>query len=205
MVTVPLPTFVDYMLARGSAKVTVVRAAKRQLSSEPYNQVDYYFHLRRPLVRALLAGGDPAPLVECVQTLDDPKKLRNYEEIVAGLSRVFRSHSFEAEKISKHTWSHAQLEVPVTPAARVKIDGGGWEVAFVYLKDEPLDARAVAPILELLYLTHGDLGSPVIIDARRSKLLRPSRSASIRRGMQGLLEGEAESILRLWLSDLEAA
>lgn len=196
MVEITLPTFADFIFARGSVKVTKVVQAHRQYGNQDdHKQVDHYIHLRRPLMRALLAGGDPAPLAECLTTLQDPKKYQSHAAIVEGLTRVFARHEFEGHAVSKRLWRHADLTVSVTPQARLRMDDG-WHVAYVHLKKEELDARAVAPMLELLSVTHGHLGEPLVIEARTGKLYRPSPSPSIRRGLRSLLEGEAESFVR---------
>lgn len=203
MVKITLPTFVDFMAATGTVRVTQVRTAKIQhLSAEDHRKIDHYIHLRRPLMDAL-DSGLPGPLVSCLNSLQDPKKVANYKAIVAGMTKFLAKHDFEVHQIHRRQWRHGDLTVSVTPTARLWMDDA-WHVAFVYLKAEPLTARSAAPILHLLQLSHGQLGSPLIIEARTGKVYRPSKSARMLRGLGPLLEGEAEAFVRLWNGNLEA-
>ena len=201
----PLPTFVGFMLTNGTPRVTKIREARQLLrSAEPYNRVDHYFHLRRPLDEALLAGGDAQPLLDCLRSLEDPKKREGHEAIVKGLTKFFRKHEFHAKAVGKRPWRHGDLEVTVRPNAILTM-GGQDQVAFVHLKAEPLNARLVAPMLQLLDQTHGDLGAPMIVEARTGKVFQPSKSAKTRRGLNALLAAEAQAFVELWNGNLEAA
>jgi hypothetical protein len=111
---------------------------------------------------------------------------------------------FEAQAIGKRAWTHGGLQVSVNPTARIKI-GEAWHVAYVHLKADDLNARVAAPVLELIKLSHGDLGSPLIVGTRTGKVHRPSRSTTTRRGMTALLEAEAEAFVRLWHGVAEVA
>lgn len=194
-----LPTFASFVLTNGSPKVTAVRNAQRASVARDYAAVDHYIHLRRPLNEAFYAGGDPAPLHDVLLRLKDPKKYASHKAVVDGLSRYFRTVSFTALPVRKRAWSHGGLTVSVTPTVRLQI-GDDWHVAYVHLKQDPLSARTVAPVLELIEQTHGRLGTPLVIDARAGRAHSPSRSPQIRRGLGALLEAEALAFVQLWNS-----
>ena len=198
MPRISLPTFAGYLVTNGPSKVTKVLEARRaQDGPDTYAAGDHYIHLRAPLREAFLAGGDPQPLHDMMATLRDPKKIRSHQAVVDGLTKFFGSTQFEARAIQKQEWTHGELTVTVNPTARLLI-GDAWHVAYVHLKADDLDARIAAPVLELIGLTHGHLGTPMIIEARSGKAHHPSRSAKTRRGLQALLEGEAEAFVRMW-------
>jgi hypothetical protein len=198
MPRITLPTYASFLVASGPTRITKVLQARRaQEGPASYPAGDHYIHLRAPLRDALLAGGDPRPLLDVLDDLHDARKALNYQAIVDGLIKVFRTTDFEGRSIDKRSWIHRDLTVTVNPTARLYI-GGRWHVVYVHLNQEPLDARSIQPVLELIRITHGDLGEPLIIDARRAKLHRPSPSARTRRGLAALLDAEAESFLSLW-------
>lgn len=198
MPCITLPTYASFLVASGPSRITKVLQARRaQDGPTGYAAGDHYIHLRAPLRDALLAGGDPQPLLDVLEGLHDARKVSNYRAIVDGLIEVFRTTDFEGRSIEKRSWTHGDLTVTVNPTARLYIDGR-WHVAYVHLNQDPLDARSIQPVLELMRMTHGDLGEPLIIDSRRARLYHPSRSARVRRGLAALLEAEAESFLSLW-------
>ena len=117
MPAIPLSTFVAFLPSSGPSRGTkVCEARSLLLTAEPYNRVDRY--LRRPLGRVLLAGGDPQPLVDCLQTPKDPKKRDGHRAIVDGLSRFLRASTFEAAPIAKASWISGDLGVPRIIEAR---------------------------------------------------------------------------------------
>jgi hypothetical protein len=198
MPRISLPTFAGYLVTNGPSKVTKVLEARRaQEGPDTYAAGDHYIHLRAPLREAFLAGGDPRPLLDVLPTLRDPKKIRSHQAVVDGLIRFFDSTDFQALQVQKQDWVHGGLTVSVNPTARIRI-GEGWHVVYVHLKADELDTRIAAPVLELIGLTHGYLGTPMIVEARTGKVHRPSRSARTRRGLKALLEGEAEAFVRMW-------
>jgi len=204
MPRITLPQFAGYLVTHGPPKVTKVLEARRADEAETYSASDFYIHLRSPLREALLAGGDPQPLTDVLTTLQDSRKIRNYREIVAGLTLFFASTNFEARPVAKRDWVHGDLTVSVTPTARLLIDGE-WHVVYVHLKQDDLDARIAAPVLELIEMTHGSLGAPMMIDARSGRVFRPSSSPRTRRGLRALIQGEAEAFVRIWRDAQEVA
>lgn len=195
---ITLPEFVGYLVTNGSPKITrVLNARRAKEGSTPYKKNDYYVHLRVPLRESFLAGGDPQPLIEALDDVHDLKKIENYREIVAGLRKYFAANDFEARLVEKRTWVHGDLQVSVNPLVRINLDGD-WYVVYVHLKADALSARSVAPALQLIEMTHGHLGTPMLLDARAGKAHLPSRSSSIRRGLRALLEAEAEAFVSLW-------
>lgn len=195
---ISLPTYASFLLTNGPSKVTKVLEARRsQHGPDTYAAGDHYIHLRAPLREAFLSGGDPQPLQDVLAELRDPKKIRSHRAVVEGLTKFFNANDFEACAIQRRDWTHGELTVSVNPTARLFIQDS-WQVAYIHLKADDLDACIAAPVLELIGLTHGHLGSPMIVEARTGKVHRPSRSARTRRGLQALLEGEAEAFVRMW-------
>lgn len=198
MPRISLPTFAGFLVTSGPSKVTqVLKARRAQEGPDPYAAVDHYIHLRAPLREAFLAGGDPRPMQDVIPTLRDPKKIRSHTAVVGGLTEFFDSNQIDAMQVQKRVWAHGGLTVSVNPTARIRI-ADEWHVAYVHLRADDLDARIAAPVLELLGLTHGHIGAPMVVEARTAKVHRPSRSARTRRGLQVLLEGEAEAFVRMW-------
>jgi hypothetical protein len=205
MPRITLPQFAGYLVTSGPSKVTKVLEARRaQEGPGTYAAGDHYIHLRTPLREAFLAGGDSQPLADVLPTLTDPKKVRSHRAVVAGLTRFFDSTDFEGRHLPRRDWVHGNLTVSVTPTARLLI-GDEWHVVYVHLKADRLDARIASPVLELVGLSHGDLGAPMVVEARTGKVHHPSRSARTRRGLRSLLEGEAEAFVRIWQGAEEVA
>jgi hypothetical protein len=200
-----LSQFAGYLVTSGPSKVTKVLEARRADDGPAtYAQGDHYVHLRGPLREAFLGGGDPQPLLDMMASLPDPKKINSHQAVVDGLVKFFGTIDFEASAIDKRPWSHGELTVMVNPTFRLLVDGT-WHVAYVHLKADNLDARIAAPVLELIRLTHGGDGSPMIVEARTGKVHQPSRSARTRRGLTALLEAEADAFVTLWHGTAEVA
>lgn len=205
MVPTTLPIFAGFLITSGPPRVTKVREARAlHLNTEPYRSGDHYIHLRRPIREAFLAGGDRQMLVDVLDRLTDPKKQASHAAVLSGLSKFFTKHAFTGGPLKKRIWTHGDLRVSVTPTARILINDQ-WHVVYVHLKAEPLSGLAVAPILELIQKTHGDLGSPMIVEGRTGKTYRPSTSDRVRRGLGALLDAEADAFVALWNADLEPA
>lgn len=202
MVSITLPTFTDFLLARSAARLTKVRDARRLVeASESYRLVDYYLSLRRPLVDMLVSGGDMAGIDDCVHHLSDAKKLANYKSIRDGLAGWAGQTTFEGRRVRRSAWRSGDLTVKVHPQARIKI-AGQWHVVYCYLKGDKLDRFRVQSTLHLLNQTHGQLGTPMLLEARTGKTFGPGKP---RPGMDALLRAEAMAFVSLWEDDLDAA
>jgi hypothetical protein len=198
MPRITLPTYASFLITSGPSRVTKVRQARKAREDRAtYPAGDHYIHLRAPLRNAVLAGGDVRTLQDALSGLRDPKKVSNYTAIISGLAKIFTTIDFDACLVPKRSWTHGELTVDVNPTCRLRFNGQ-WHVAYIHLNRDPLDARAIQPILELMRLTHGDLGEPVLIDARRGRLHHPSRSANVRRNLGDLLAAEADAFVSLW-------
>src|SRR4051812_9795031 len=78
MVTVSLTTFIDFVSATGTARLTKVRQARKQYEQEWEPTRDFYKPLRDRISRCAAQGWNADNLRKMLADVKDPKKLENY-------------------------------------------------------------------------------------------------------------------------------
>lgn len=191
-------SFFNYLVAQSTTKVTRVREAKRMMTAphDDHVQMDYWHSLRTIAVDFVIHGRSASHLDRRLGAVADQRKTDNYAAVADGLKRWRGRKSISAEKITSNTWTHGGLSISVTPELLVSWPGQGPFVTKLYFSSEPLSKYKTAPMLRLLELTHGNLGTAAVLDTRRGKLHTgpTSRPADL----DILLETEAASFVQVW-------
>src|ERR1700755_1981682 len=84
MPTVSLTTFVDFVAASGTTRITRVRNAKTFYAQGYAPERDFYKPLRDRIERCFAAGWSASSLTHALKDVSDPKKTANYEECRTG-------------------------------------------------------------------------------------------------------------------------
>jgi hypothetical protein len=192
--SVSLPTFIDFVCALGTAKITKVRVA-RDRYGRPYEPAqDYYKGLREKLCDVLRDGSGASGLRGFVPSVH-AKKTDHYNAAVKGFRKFLAKHevSFSGDITSAY-WSEGGLEVKVNPELLLVVDGQTLVVK-LHFKEEPLSAHRAQTSLQLLHETHGDIGTAAILDVRRGTLYKHQGFP----GVAALLRGEATSFAAIWV------
>lgn len=145
MPEISLTTFVDFVTAAGTPRLTKVKGAK-EFYGEPYSPArDFYGPLRKRIIQTFESGWNPKEFDKLLADIDDPKKLTHYSQCRKGLRKwagVSGMKTFEWTKPQRAVWSSQGLDVNVSPELWVKYDGAVHAIK-LYFKGEPLSQQKV--------------------------------------------------------------
>src|SRR5580700_6227882 len=118
-----MTTFVDFVVATGTGKITLSRDAKSfyEDTSVPYHLRAFYKPLTEAITACLSAGGDRGPLDDCIRNTSDAKKIVHYKANVAGLKKWIGRKTIVWTGVSSKTWRSSGLEVSVNPEVGVAV------------------------------------------------------------------------------------
>ena len=87
LIEITLTTFIDFVFASGTARITRVRRAKEQYG-EPYDPMkDFWRALRVGIVDMHERNANPATLDALLRDLREPKKRHLYPDCIDGYKR----------------------------------------------------------------------------------------------------------------------
>lgn len=192
MTSVSLTTFIDFVTATGTARLTKVRNARRQYEQEWTAAADYWKGLRDRIQQTARTGWK---LVSLLADVNESKR-QNYEDCVRGLNKWAGRKGRDVKAVPtgrKTVWSSGALEVAVNPEL-LAAEGDGRYVVKLYFKSEPLSKQKAQVALRLLRETVTTKSGVAIVDARRGKFLSGGDAA----GLDALLRAEAAAFTTLW-------
>ena len=197
MPTIYLTDFVDFVARSGQPKLTKVQELFTRDDYHP--ATDFYKPLRDGLRTHHRAGGTRAEVLSLLPALTtDAKKQDNYTMRLASYHRFWGRHTIDWFEPTASFWSHAGLQVKVSPHLGLLIDGQPHLIQ-VWFKDDRLKPGQVQLILSLL---ETQLGASVpagttfgLLQLSTGKL---HLAATRRPDLDLLLAGEADSFLRIW-------
>ena len=85
MAKISLTDFVDIVSKAGRPKATKVRQVKERPDYEP--AFDFYKALREHIVEVHSSGGGKEIISDVMVSISDPKKIKNYPELLAGYKK----------------------------------------------------------------------------------------------------------------------
>ncbi len=188
-------TFVDFVAATGTARLTKIREAKRFYDEGYAPARDFYKPFRDRVQACFDSGWSSAELKKALADVDDPKKAENYEVCRKGLTRWVGRKTTTALTDVRGTWTSGRLNVSVNPELHLEINGSPHLIK-LYLKGEQLSKQRANAALHLIGEIAGD-STPSVLDVRRAKLFVPTVPIP---GMDALLNAEAVALATLWSS-----
>ncbi|WP_143219342.1 hypothetical protein [Actinokineospora bangkokensis] len=199
-VVVTAPAFAEYAGAgrRGRGEIVVDQHA-RALDEGHHAHVFY-----KPLVEAIqVAVSEPDPaavLAEAAGRAELNGQARAFEEVAAGFLPWWRRLRATPLAVGRSAVDFGTLEVSVAPHLAFRDRHGDEHVVLLHLKEPPLPRDAANAALRLLERCALDLqpgARPLVLDTRRGKELRLSRSVSVAK-LDAWLAAEASAYLTHW-------
>lgn len=194
MLSITMTTFVDFVSATGTARLTKVRQAKQFYGAPWAPERDFYKPFRDRVDDLFNAGWDAQKLRESLAGVTDPKKVDNYEECREGLTKWVGRKTITALPARRSTWTGGALQVSVNPELHVEIDGKPYLIK-LYMKSDALSKPKANTSLHLLGKKAAAGTTVGVLDVRRSKLFVPTVNIA---GMDALLKAEATALVSLW-------
>jgi hypothetical protein len=196
MPAVSLTTFVDFVAATGTARITKVRDAKRYYEQGYAPERDFYKPLRDRIEATFEDGWSAKSLRDALADVTDPKKIENYEESRAGLTKWVGRKTITTLPQRRMAWKSGDLDVNVNPELHIEINDKPHLIK-MYLKAEPLSKQKANVVLHLLAQKAKASTTVGVLDVRRSKLYTPTVDID---GMDALLTAEAVAFTTMWNS-----
>lgn len=195
-VDITLTTFIDFVFASGTAKITCVRGAKK-LYDQPYGpEKDFWRILRMGIIEMHQSEAKPATLDGILQSLRDPRKQHLYPGCIEGYRQWLGRRNAKWMGAKAASWICDDLVVNVNPELGLDLNGRQ-HIIKLYFKKEPLTKRRVQAILHLLQTAAKDDHNAIkgILDVPRSRFISYENSTV---GIEALLHGEARSFATMW-------
>ncbi len=171
MPQISLTDFVDIVSKSGRQKATKVRQVKDRPEYEP--AFDFYKPLREHLAELHRSGGTKSDVSEVLATLSDPKKIRNYPDLVVGYKKWWGRKTLAWFNPPRDVYSFSGFDVSVNPELGLAVNGER-HIIKLYLKSEKLTSFKTDLILDLLEYKLRSKAHPTdkfaVLDVRESKL-----------------------------------
>ena len=198
-----MTTFVDFVLAHGTPRVTVVKNAKARYQEVYARDNDFYGPLRSFIVAAAqqnLNSMDTVASIPSARGNRNAHKLKAYEACIAGYKKWHRRKAIVwCEKLGSKSpiWTRGRLVIRVEPELRVSINQTPHMIKLYCEEDRPSKQR-LATMFHLLKQSDRTKQLQVsvgILDIRRGRLHRPIREVP---GLEELLTGEVAAFQKMW-------
>lgn len=196
VLTISLTTFIDFVAATGTGRITKVRNAKRQYDAEWDASKDFYKPLRDRILKCAGQGWDKKALNVMLKEVTDTKKIPNYAECEKGLVKwIGTKKSVTAvPAAAKALWTSGDLTIRVNPELLVD-DGGNRYVVKLYFKSDDLSSAKAQLILHLMSKSSKLKGTMAVLDTRRGKVFVHTKKVD---GIDALLKAEASALSQMW-------
>ena len=203
MTEISMTTFVDFVIASGTSRLTVVKNAKAQYEREYNPATDFYKSLRESIIDAAqqnLNGKETLDLIRLALANLSSSKSKAYQECGEGYEKwrgrknivwdnAYRSESSE--------WTQGRLAIRINPELGLLIKGRPHIIKLYFKAGNPSKQRLEAMFHLLKRYVYRKRTSVTvgILDMRRGQLYTPTRTVS---GMEQLLAGEAAAFQTMW-------
>ncbi len=197
MPEISMTTFVDFVLASGTQRLTVVRRAKADYQTKYDPARDFYRLLREGIVEMHQMQKPRVSLDGIVQNLSDAKKVAPYLECIDAYKRWCGKKQFEWVGAYSIDWKCDDLVVRVNPELGMCINDAP-HVITLYFKGESPSKQRLETMFHLLELSlPAELrdATPGILDVRRGNLFKPNRDIP---SIGALLMGDALAFQTMW-------
>jgi hypothetical protein len=201
MPEITLTTFLDFVNAAGSPKITVVRKAKKQYLEGYKQSFDYWKRLRDAIIKMhseeLPRSSLDKFLAEFAQEKNDTAKAAHYKECIDGYKKWLGKKQVAWIGTATKTWESGGLQVRVNPELGLKVGDKDYFIK-LYWKRVDLPKLRAGTMLHLMQTAITAPTSPRIsgiLDVSRGKLLETVAAVA---GLDALLAAEAQSFTSIW-------
>lgn len=197
-IEISLTDFVDFVCKAGSSKLTKVKQIKSRDDYSP--ATDFYKALRKGIIKNHENGGGKKELNKIIDSITDPKKIKNYNEALTGYKKFWgRKHITYFLPPYKH-WIIGDVDIRINPELGLEYDDQFFVVK-LYLKSDKLSRDKIDQILTLM---ESQLRKKVeqevkmaVLDVKNAKFYVKEDSDVT---LLPLLDGEARSFETIWNS-----
>ncbi len=192
-----MTTFVDFVQAGGTARISSVRKAKEMYETPYQPPFDFYKQLRER-IGTMQEKGEPASVLDVfVAGVTNERKDQKYQDCVAAYKKWFGRKKIKWIGTLSENWTSGDLTVRVNPELGLSINGTNYIIK-LYFKQQPAAKTKLDVMLHLLQVGLPVLPTPAIpaiLDVPRGKLIEPTGHKP---GLDALLAGEAAAFSTMW-------
>ncbi len=196
MTEISMTTFVDFVLASGTKRLTCVRTAKADYA-QPYKPArDFYGALREAIVD-MHQNQRPRESLDSALLGVGNTRTSAYVECIAAYKQWCGRKRFQWTDTFRSDWTNGGLTVKVNPELGMRINGTPYIIKLYFKGESPSKIR-LETMFHLLRLSlPRELvdATPGILDVRRGNLFVPSRQIA---DIEALLAGEASAFQTIW-------
>jgi len=193
---ISLTDFVDFVVASGSPKLTVVRRVKRRGEYAP--AADFWKKLREAIQQMHAEGLDRSHLDGILTELTHQSKVKRYPPAVRAYKKFLGRKDIEWFQPPHCIWASSGLEVRVNPELGLIVNGENLAIK-LYFKRAELTRRRVETALELMHTAlppaSSEASNVAVLDVPKAKLFRHTSGKS---DLGALLAGEAVAFATIW-------
>lgn len=195
-VSVPFTDYIDFLRKAGIPKLNKVQSL---VDRPPYHpSFDFYKALREALIDHLKSGKSKKDLYHFLSLVSDSKKISRYTSLVRGYFKFLGRKKANWFEPPSPIWVHKDLNVKINPEFGIEFGGERYLIK-LYFKEEPLLKKDVQITLSMMTetLSTGIYTGYIcaLLDVERGRL---HYSKAPDKRIRSLIEGEAESFLRIW-------
>ncbi|MCL4455488.1 MAG: hypothetical protein M1157_07625 [Deinococcus sp.] len=197
MPEVKLTTFVDFVIASGTPRITCIRKAKRLYSQDYKPAFDYWRLLRNQLVEMHEQNLGKQHLDDVVNELNDSRKVEAYQKCIQTYKRWMGRKQLAWMGCSTADWKSGHLKVRVNPELGLQINNSPYIIKLYFRAKEPSKGRLATMLylMETTLLKQSPHVTPAILDVHRGRLIKPTSAVQ---GIDVLLEAEAAAFVMMW-------
>ncbi|SPM37829.1 hypothetical protein MRAB57_5679, partial [Mycobacterium rhizamassiliense] len=200
-VSISLGSFMDFVTATASQRITVVRAIADIYAEDYQRGPDFYREAREALREGIVRGDDVRRVRDAADHATDNKQ-SSYQALAAGWEQWRRGKTLGVFAATER-WREQQLEVKVSPAMTWRHRTGN-RLIVPYYKGQELSSDAAQAATRIIEHTfRGEHGRPAALDVRRGRLHEARRRRS--RDYDAWLAGEVSAFLQMFRSIARAA
>lgn len=184
----------DFVTARASQRITVVRSIAETYAEDYTRGPDFYREAREALREGIIRGDDVRRLHDAAASHVGDNKRDSYQAVAAGWEQ-WRQRKTLSVFATTEKWREQQLHVNVSPAFTWR-QGDRSRLIVPYYKGEELGTDAAQAATRIVELTFGtEHGLPAVLDIRRARLHQARQRRS--RDYDAWLSGEVSAFLRM--------
>jgi hypothetical protein len=194
---ISLTTFVDFVIASGTPRLTCIKNAKAMYDAAYQPPFDFYKQLRECIIQMHSEGHDTNALEHFIKANRNLKKDARYRECAGAYKKWLGRRDIAWIGCETVKWQSGDLSVRVNPELGLRIDGTDYLIKLYFKQPQPSKLR-LDTMLHLLKTARGPKHKssvPAILDVPRGKLIVPTVDID---GLDALLAGEAAAFAAMW-------
>lgn len=194
-------TYNDFLLAAGTARLTVVRKAYGRYT-KPYRQREDFYRPVREAIKGLhRSGRDRSQLRALVADVDERRR-EHFDACVDGYAKwIGRKRIMWFRTPERVIWQAGELAVSIFPELGLSVNGTRYYIK-LHATSAPISQRKANILLQLVAkAVPDDAIKPAVLDVRRSRLFT---STAVSADLDIVLRSEALSFVAMW-REIESA